>query len=73
MEYASAKMKKSQSGKGAPMIAQFSQDESGATAIEYSLIAALIAIVILLFVQILGEVLRDKFLVIAYSIMFAGL
>ena len=55
------------------MIAQFSQDESGATAIEYSLIAALIAIVILLFVQILGEVLRDKFLAIAYSIMYAGL
>ena len=42
-------------------ISQFINDESGATAIEYGLIAALIAVVIISAVTALGTTIRDKF------------
>ncbi|CAN5403198.1 Flp family type IVb pilin [soil metagenome] len=40
---------------------QFAKDESGATAIEYGLIAALIAVVIISAVTTLGTTLSTKF------------
>jgi pilus assembly protein Flp/PilA len=43
------------------MIAKFWSDESGATAIEYGLIAAGIALAIITVVNSLGTTLNDKF------------
>ncbi len=43
------------------IISRFVRDESGATAIEYGLIAALIAVVIIGAVQTLGTQLRTTF------------
>jgi len=43
------------------MIARFFRDENGATAIEYGLIAALIAVVIIAIVTTLGQTLNTKF------------
>ncbi len=43
------------------LIRQFVRDESGATAIEYGLIAALIAVVIITAVTAVGTNLNDKF------------
>jgi pilus assembly protein Flp/PilA len=40
---------------------QFMRDDSGATAIEYGLIAALIAVVIIAAVTLVGESLQDTF------------
>ena len=42
-------------------ITKFIKDESGATAIEYGLIAALIAVVIIAAVTALGETISAKF------------
>ena len=42
-------------------ISKFAKDESGATAIEYGLIAALIAVVIIGAVTALGSKISDKF------------
>ena len=42
-------------------ISRFAQDESGATAIEYGLIAALIAVVIISAVTALGSTIKTKF------------
>ena len=42
-------------------ISRFAQDESGATAIEYGLIAALIAVVIIAAVTTLGTTIASKF------------
>ncbi len=42
-------------------ISQFINDESGATAIEYGLIAALIAVVIISAVTALGTTIKTKF------------
>ncbi len=42
-------------------ITRFAKDESGATAIEYGLIAALIAVVIIGAVGVLGGKLKDTF------------
>jgi pilus assembly protein Flp/PilA len=42
-------------------ISQFVRDESGATAIEYGLIVALIAVVIVTAVTAVGTQLSDKF------------
>ena len=42
-------------------ISRFAQDESGATAIEYGLIAALIAVVIISAVTALGATIKTKF------------
>ena len=43
------------------LIRQFVRDESGATAIEYGLIVALIAVVIITAVTAVGTSLNDKF------------
>ncbi|QBX36345.1 Flp family type IVb pilin [Brevundimonas sp. S30B] len=42
-------------------ISRFAKDESGATAIEYGLIAALIAVVIISAVTALGGTIKEKF------------
>jgi len=42
-------------------VSRFMNDESGATAIEYGLIAALIAVVIISAVTALGSTIKDKF------------
>ena len=47
------------------MIKKFIQDESGATAIEYGLIAALIALVIITAAQLTGQNLLAKYNLIA--------
>jgi pilus assembly protein Flp/PilA len=47
------------------IFARFVKDESGATAIEYGLIAALIALAIMLGAGALGTSLNDKFTGIA--------
>lgn len=49
-------------------VARFIKDESGATAIEYGLIAALIAVVIIGAVTTLGTNLQAKFNTIATTI-----
>jgi pilus assembly protein Flp/PilA len=50
------------------LIAEFLKDESGATAIEYCLIAAGISIVILVAVNGIGTSLNDKFTSVNSSI-----
>lgn len=47
---------------------RFRKNEDGATAIEYGLIAALIAVVIIGAVSLLGENISDKFNTIAEEI-----
>ena len=47
------------------LISRFVRDESGATAIEYGLIAALIAVVIITGLTTLGTTLSAKFATIA--------
>ncbi len=49
-------------------IAKFAKDESGATAIEYGLIAALIAVVIITAVTTLGQNIEANFSHIATKI-----
>ena len=51
---------------------RFAQDESGATAIEYGLIAALIAVVIIGGATLVGTSLKDKFNTIATAVSKAG-
>ncbi len=43
------------------MLVKFLKDEEGATAVEYGLIAALIAAVIIVATQTLGQKVRDTF------------
>lgn len=43
------------------LVKRFAKDESGATAIEYGLIAALISVVIIAVVTSIGEELNAKF------------
>ncbi|MGB3897955.1 MAG: Flp family type IVb pilin [Mesorhizobium sp.] len=50
------------------LIARFYKDESGATAIEYGLIAALIAVAIMVGAGALGTNINDKFQDIADKI-----
>ena len=50
----------------------FFKDEDGVTAIEYGLIAALIAVVIIVALVVLGESLRDHFSYIASEVESAG-
>ena len=47
------------------LFARFAKDESGATAIEYGLIAALISVVIIGVLQLMGSRLNTKFTAIA--------
>ena len=48
-----------------PVLKRFIRDESGATAIEYGLIAALISVVIIGVLQLMGTRLNTKFTAIA--------
>jgi pilus assembly protein Flp/PilA len=50
------------------LLARFAKDESGATAIEYALIAAGIALAIITAVNSLGTVLSNKFGAISTSL-----
>ncbi len=52
--------------------ARFVKDESGATAIEYGLIAALIAVVIISGATALGNALNNKLTSIGTSVTSAG-
>ncbi|MBZ9761381.1 Flp family type IVb pilin [Mesorhizobium sp. CA8] len=54
------------------LIARFVKDESGATAIEYGLIAALIALAIMIGATALGTSLNAKFQNIATTLNNAG-
>ncbi|MCF6120042.1 Flp family type IVb pilin, partial [Mesorhizobium muleiense] len=54
------------------LIARFVKDESGATAIEYGLIAALIALAIMVGAGQLGDALDAKFSDIADTLEGAG-
>jgi len=54
------------------MLIQFIRDENGATAIEYGLIAALIAVVIIAALSLLGNSISSKFSTIASSVQAAG-
>jgi len=54
------------------IISRFVRDESGATAIEYGLIAALIAVVIITALTAVGTQLSAKFSTIATSVSTAG-
>lgn len=50
------------------LFTQFVRDESGATAIEYGLIAALIAVVIIGTLQAIGTQLSTKFAAVAAAL-----
>ena len=50
------------------LLARFAKDESGATAIEYGLIAALIAVAIIAGAKSLGTTLNAKFASVATSV-----
>lgn len=54
------------------LFARFAKDESGATAIEYGLIAALIAVMIIGGLQLLGGSINNKFTDIGTEINNAG-
>lgn len=53
------------------MIRQFSRDEEGVTAIEYGLIAALIAVVIIVAVTAVGNALNNVFCDVAANLGIA--
>jgi len=54
------------------MIAKFFSDESGATAIEYGLIAALVAVVIITGLTALGTSLNSKFNTVSTTVNAAS-
>jgi pilus assembly protein Flp/PilA len=54
------------------LLMQFSKDESGATAIEYGLIAAGISVVIITVVNTLGSQLKTTFTTISSQLATAG-
>lgn len=54
------------------LFSRFANDESGATAIEYGLIAALIAVVIIGALQLLGGELDDTFREVEEAIRTRG-
>ena len=53
------------------LVARFAKDESGATAIEYGLIAALIAVAIIGGGRMLGQQINSKFTAIATQVQKA--
>lgn len=53
-------------------IQQFVRDEAGVTAIEYGLIASLIAVVIIVGAGLVGTSLNDKFTAISTAVTSAG-
>jgi pilus assembly protein Flp/PilA len=57
---------------GSHMLNRFLADESGATAIEYGLIAALISVVIISGLTILGQSINEKFAQVGSTIQAAG-
>jgi pilus assembly protein Flp/PilA len=54
------------------LISRFIRDESGATAIEYGLIAALIAVVLIGALSVVGTTLSGKFATISSDVAAAG-
>lgn len=54
------------------LVARFVKDESGATAIEYGLIAALIAVAIIAGAGALGTAINSKFTTIKTAVDSAG-
>jgi len=54
------------------MLRQFLQDESGATAIEYGLIAALISVALITGARSIGEGIDNQFSVAATEVSKAG-
>ena len=54
------------------LLNRFAKDESGATAIEYGLIAALIAVVIIAALGLVGGSLKSKFETISTELDSAG-
>jgi pilus assembly protein Flp/PilA len=50
------------------LVARFMKDESGATAIEYGLIAALIAIAIIFGARQVGQAINSKFVAVATAV-----
>ena len=50
----------------------FFKDESGATAVEYGLLVALIAVAIIGSVTLLGQALSDKFAAVTTAVTNAG-
>lgn len=54
------------------LIARYGLDESGATAIEYGLVAALISVTIIAAITAIGINLRDKGIEIAEALVTAG-
>jgi pilus assembly protein Flp/PilA len=54
------------------LLSRFLRDESGVTAMEYGLIAALIAVVIIASVTIVGKSLSTKFTAVSTAINGAG-
>jgi len=55
-----------------PMLTRFFKDESGATAIEYGLIAALVAVAIIAALTLLGSSLSDMFDQVAATVQNAS-
>jgi pilus assembly protein Flp/PilA len=53
-------------------LSRFARNESGATAVEYGLIAALIGVVIITGATFLGKALNDKFQTIGTTVTNAG-
>jgi pilus assembly protein Flp/PilA len=53
-------------------VKRFLQNESGATAVEYGLIAALIGVVIIAGASTLGSALNDKFATVGTTVSNAG-
>ena len=54
------------------MVKKFFRDEAGATAVEYGLMVALIAVVIIVAVTQLGQNLNEKFNNVAQTVKDAG-
>ena len=54
------------------LFSRFANDESGATAIEYGLIAALVAVAIIGALSVLGEGLTDTFTSVSDRLTTAG-
>jgi len=54
------------------MLKKFLQDESGATAIEYGLIAALISLALISGAKVMGTGIDDKFSTVGTSLSSAG-
>lgn len=50
------------------LLVRFAKDESGATAIEYGLIAALVAVAIMVGAGMLGKELNNKFVGVANAV-----